>query len=271
MNELKIFEHPDFGKIRTVTIDDEPYLVGRDVAEVLGYSNTKDALAAHVDDDDKRILQRSEITTLENHIPKSALPVNFTSADIPNRGLTIINESGLYSLILGSKLPGAKKFKRWVTSEVLPSIRKHGAYMTDETIEQVLSDPDTIIRLATQLKEERSKNKVLAQRNTELLVDKQIMQPKADYFDELVERNLLTNFRETAKLFDIKEKVFIRFLLDKKYIYRDQKGHLMPYMEKGRDLFEVKESTNNKTGWTGTQTLVTPKGRETFRLLCKGL
>ena len=255
MNELKIFEHPDFGKIRTVTIDDEPYLVGRDVAEVLGYSNPSKAVIAHVDDEDKRF---------------EMLPI----ADSQNGNLiktAIINESGLYSLILGSKLPGAKKFKRWVTSEVLPSIRKHGAYMTDETIEQVLSDPDTIIRLATQLKEERSKNKVLAQRNTELLVDKQIMQPKADYFDELVERNLLTNFRETAKLFDIKEKVFIRFLLDKKYIYRDQKGHLMPYMEKGRDLFEVKESTNNKTGWTGTQTLVTPKGRETFRLLCKGL
>ena len=255
MNELKIFEHPDFGKIRTVTIDDEPYLVGRDVAEVLGYSNPSKAVIAHVDDEDKRF---------------EMLPI----ADSQNGNLiktAIINESGLYSLILGSKLPGARKFKRWVTSEVLPSIRKHGAYMTDETIEQVLSDPDTIIRLATQLKEERSKNKVLAQRNTELLVDKQIMQPKADYFDELVERNLLTNFRETAKLFDIKEKVFIRFLLDKKYIYRDQKGHLMPYMEKGRDLFEVKESTNNKTGWTGTQTLVTPKGRETFRLLCKGL
>ena len=255
MNELKIFEHPDFGKIRTVTIDDEPYLVGKDVAEALGYSNPSKAVIAHVDDEDKRF---------------EMLPI----ADSQNGNLiktAIINESGLYSLILGSKLPGARKFKRWVTSEVLPSIRKHGAYMTDETIEQVLSDPDTIIRLATQLKEERSKNKALAQRNTELLVDKQIMQPKADYFDELVERNLLTNFRETAKLFDIKEKVFIRFLLDKKYIYRDQKGHLMPYMEKGRDLFEVKESTNNKTGWTGTQTLVTPKGRETFRLLCKGL
>lgn len=255
MNELKIFEHPDFGKIRTVTIDDEPYLVGKDVAEVLGYSNPSKAVIAHVDDEDKRF---------------EMLPI----ADSQNGNLiktAIINESGLYSLILGSKLPGARKFKRWVTSEVLPSIRKHGAYMTDETIEQVLSDPDTIIRLATQLKEERSKNKALARRNTELLVDKQIMQPKADYFDELVERNLLTNFRETAKLFDIKEKVFIRFLLDKKYIYRDQKGHLMPYMEKGRDLFEVKESTNNKTGWTGTQTLVAPKGRETFRLLCKGL
>ena len=251
MNELKIFEHPDFGALRAVTIDDEPYFVGKDVAEVLGYSNPQKAIRDHVDDDDKGV---NEMVT----------PGGIQST-------VFINESGLYSLILGSKLPGAKKFKRWVTSEVLPSIRKHGAYMTDETIEQVLSDPDTIIRLATQLKEERSKNKVLAQRNTELLVDKQIMQPKADYFDELVERNLLTNFRETAKLFDIKEKVFIRFLLDKKYIYRDQKGHLMPYMEKGRDLFEVKESTNNKTGWTGTQTLVTPKGRETFRLLCKGL
>ena len=134
MNELKIFEHPDFGKIRTVTIDDEPYLVGRDVAEVLGYSNPSKAVIAHVDDEDKRF---------------EMLPI----ADSQNGNLiktAIINESGLYSLILGSKLPGAKKFKRWVTSEVLPSIRKHGAYMTDETIEQVLSDPDTIIRLATQ-------------------------------------------------------------------------------------------------------------------------
>ena len=86
-----------------------------------------------------------------------------------------------------------------------------------------------------------------------------------------MDRNLLTNFRETAKQFGIKEKVFIRFLLDKKYVYRDQKGHLMPYAEKAGDLFEVKESINNKTGWIGTQTLVTPKGRETFRLLCKGL
>ena len=134
MNELKIFEHPDFGKIRTVTIDDEPYLVGRDVAEVLGYSNPSKAVIAHVDDEDKRF---------------EMLPI----ADSQNGNLiktAIINESGLYSLILGSKLPGARKFKRWVTSEVLPSIRKHGAYMTDETIEQVLSDPDTIIRLTTQ-------------------------------------------------------------------------------------------------------------------------
>ena len=249
MNGLKIFEHPDFGEVRTLETNGVILFSGSDVAKALGYSRPADAVSAHCKGS---VIHR--------------LPTAGGTQDVK-----FIPESDLYRLVFRSKLPTAEKFTDWVTMEVLPSIRKHGAYMTDETIEQVLSDPDTIIRLATQLKEERSKNKVLAQRNTELLVDKQIMQPKADYFDELVERNLLTNFRETAKLFDIKEKVFIRFLLDKKYIYRDQKGHLMPYMEKGRDLFEVKESANNKTGWTGTQTLVTPKGRETFRLLCKGL
>lgn len=113
MNELKVFENPAFGQVRTTTINDEPWFVGKDVAEILGYANTKDAIASHVDADDKRVIQRSEIATL----------------DIPNRGLTIINESGLYSLILSSKLPTAKEFKHWVTSEVLPAIRKTGKYI----------------------------------------------------------------------------------------------------------------------------------------------
>lgn len=132
MNELKIFENPAFGQIRTVEREGEPWFVGKDVAEALGYSNTKDALTAHVDEEDKSILQRSEIATIENHIPKSALPMNFTSADVPNRGLTIINESGLYSLVLSSKLPTAKAFKRWITSEVIPSIRKNGGYIAGQ-------------------------------------------------------------------------------------------------------------------------------------------
>ena len=93
------------------------------------------------------------------------------------------------------------------------------------------------------------------------------MRPKADYFDELVDRNLLTNFRETAKQLEIKEKNFIGFLLEKKYIYRDKRGKLLPYADKNNGLFEVKECFNEKTQWSGTQTLVTPKGRETFRLL----
>lgn len=140
LRTVQTFTSEKFGDMRTVEIDGEPWFAGKDVAGALGYSNTKDAIATHIDEEDKRILQRSEITTLENHLPKSALPVNFVPANIPNRGLTIINESGLYSLILSSKLPAAKEFKRWVTHDVIPAIRKTGGYfmgeekMTDEEL-----------------------------------------------------------------------------------------------------------------------------------------
>lgn len=248
MNELTIFESPEFGSIRTLEVDGTPYFVGKDVADILEYANTPKAIRDHVDDEDK----------LTERIVLSG----------QNREVIFINESGLYSLIISSKLPTAKKFKHWVTSEVLPSIRKHGAYMTPETIEQAILNPDTIIKIATALKEEQNKNKVLQLKNSELTVDNQIMKPKAEYFDELVDRNLLTSFRETAKQLEIKEKFFINFLLEHKYIYRDKKGKLMPYADKNNGLFEVKECFNEKSGWKGTQTLVTPKGRETFRLLC---
>ena len=112
MEELKIYKNKEFGQVRTVMIDSEPWFVGKDVAAALGYSDTKSAIQDHVDAEDKRIIQKGQIATL----------------DIPNRGMTIINESGLYSLIFSSKLESAKRFKRWVTSEVLPSIRKTGAY-----------------------------------------------------------------------------------------------------------------------------------------------
>ena len=267
MNNLQIFNHPDFGAVRTVTIDDEPWFVGKDVAEKLGYQNSKDALISHVDEDDKRILQRSEIATLENHIPKDALPVSFVSGDVPNRGLTIINESGLYSLVLSSKLPGAKEFKRWVTSEILPSIRKHGAYMAPETLQAAILNPDTMIQLCQQLKNEQEKNRELSVTNSRLTVENQIMQPKAEYFDELVDRNLLTNFRETAKELECKPRKFVEFLIERKYIYRDKRGKLLPYENKNDGLFVIRECFNEKTQWSGTQTMVTPKGRETFRLL----
>lgn len=128
MNELQIFNSEEFGEIRTVTINGEPWFVGKDVAEALGYKNTKDALLSHVAEEDKRIIQRSEIATIENCFPKEAFQANFVSGEIPNRGLTAINESGLYALIFGSKLDSAKRFKHWVTSEVLPAIRKTGSY-----------------------------------------------------------------------------------------------------------------------------------------------
>lgn len=119
-----------------------------------------------------------------------------------------------------------------------------------------------------QLEQVKGQVKALQAQNSALTVDKAIMQPKADYFDELVDRNLLTNFRETAKQLGIKQKDFISFLLEHKYVYRDKRGKLMPYAGKNDGLFEVKECINEKTDWSGTQTLITPKGRETFRLLC---
>lgn len=247
MNELQIFNNPEFGEIRTITIDGEPWLVGKDVAAALGYSNPQEAIRNHVEDEDKGV---SEILTPGG---KQKAP--------------IINESGLYSLVMSSKLPTAKKFKRWVTYEVLPSIRKHGAYMTPDTLQAAILNPDTMIQLCQQLKSEQEKNAALKAENAKLTVDKQIMQPKADYFDELVERNTLTNFRETAKQLGVPPKRFLEFLIDHKYVYRDKRGKLLPYEDKNIGLFEVKETFNEKTSWSGTQTLVTPKGRETFRLL----
>ena len=139
--------------------------------------------------------------------------------------------------------------------------------MTPETLEAAILNPDTIIKIATALKEEKDKNAALSAVNSRLTVDKQIMAPKAEYFDELVDRNLLTNFRDTAKLLGVKQNKFIDFLLDRKYVYRDKSGKLMPYAEKNNGLFELKECFNEKTDWRGTQPLITPKGRETFRLL----
>ena len=245
MNELKVFNNPEFGEIRTVEVNGEPWLVGKDVATALGYSDTKSALSDHVDTEDKQILQRGQIATFE----------------IPNRGLTIINESGLYSLVLSSKLPDAKKFRRWITSEVLPSIRKNGGYLSG----QESMTPEELMAQALIYADKKIKEYDL--RISALTVQNQIMKPKAEYFDELVDRNLLTNFRETAKQLDVKEKRFISFLLERKYLYRDKRGKLMPYAEKNDGLFEIKECVNEKTKWSGTQTLVTPKGRETFRLL----
>lgn len=265
MNELMIFNNPEFGDIRTMERDGAPWFVGKDVAEALGYSNTKAALVNHVEDEDRRILQRSEIATIENHLPKDAFPMNFVSGDVPNRGLTIINESGLYALVLGSKLPTAKKFKRWVTSEVIPSIRKNGGYING----QENMTPQELMASALLMAQ-----KTLAERDARisaLTVENQIMLPKADYFDQLVERNTLMNFRETAKALDVPPKKFVSFLLEKKYIYRDKKGKLLPYEHKNDGLFAVKESVNEKTNWSGAQTLITPKGRETFRLLFLGV
>lgn len=241
MNNIQIFKYEN-NDVRTVELNGEPWFVGKDVAAVLEYSNPRKALADHVDQEDKGVTKCDTLGGVQE--------------------LTIINESGLYSLILSSKLPTAKQFKRWVTSEVLPSIRKNGDYIAGQ--EQLT--PSELMAKALLVA-----NKTLAERDariSELTVQNAIMQPKAEYFDELVDRNLLTSFRETAKQLGVEEKKFISFLMEKKYIYRDKKAKLMPYADKNNGLFEVKECFNEKTKWSGTQTLITPKGRETFRLLC---
>ena len=144
MSDIKIFDNPEFGEIRTIDRDGEPWMVGVDVAKALGYATPRNAIASHVDEEDKT----------------SAL-IRGAGSNYKSMAI-LINESGLYSLVLYSKLPTAKKFKRWVTGEVLPSIRKHGAYMTPQKIEEALLNPDTIISLAQQLKEEQAKTAKLA-------------------------------------------------------------------------------------------------------------
>ncbi|HDG5656089.1 TPA: phage antirepressor [Staphylococcus aureus] len=162
MQELQTFNFEEL-PVRTLEVDGEPYFIGKDVADILGYANGRDALSKHVDEDDKKVLT-SRNTTLEN---------------LPNRGLTAVNESGLYSLIFSSKLESAKRFKRWVTSDVLPAIRKHGIYATDNVIEQTLKNPDYIITVLTEYKKEKEQNLLLQQEIGEL-------KPKADYVDEIL-------------------------------------------------------------------------------------
>lgn len=232
MNDIKIFENPEFGKVRTIVINDEPWFVGKDVADILGYQNGSRDINRHVDEDDRQNYQNG---TFESP-----------------RGMTVINESGLYSLILSSKLPTAKKFKHWVTSEVLPSIRKTGSYNLPD-----FNNPAEAARAWANEYEAKQK----------LLTENKVMKPKAEYFDCLVDRNLLTNFRTTAKEFHMKQKQFINWLLKNKFVYRDQKGSLQPYSEYA-DYFHVKDVKSTVgNNWAGTQTLITPKGKEAFRLI----
>lgn len=249
VGELQVFNYNE-NQVRTVLQDGEPWFVLKDVCEVLGISDHKVAA---------RRLEGDEVcqTPLIDSIGRK-------------QETTIINESGLYNVILRSDKPQAKPFRKWVTAEVLPSIRKHGAYMTPETLEAAILSPDYLLKVVTALKDETDKRKALEAANSALTVDLEIARPKAQYFDELVDRNLLTNFRETAKELGIKEREFVKFLIEKKYIYRDKKGKLLPTSGKGDGLFEVKECYNDTTKWSGTQTLITPKGRETFRLLMVG-
>lgn len=246
MNELQIFQNPEFGEVRTVNIGGEPWFVGRDIALALGYSNTKDALAKHVDDDDKKMGSQNATPSIKDSLGRDQYPV-------------FINESGLYSLVLSSKLPTAKKFKRWVTSEVLPAIRKHGGYMTPEKVEEALLNPDMLIRLATKLKEERNKNKALHDLAVEQ--DKHIarqndriatLEPKGIFADSVSASDTTILIGELAKIIkqngtDIGQNRLFQWMRDQKYLIgRKGTDYNMPTQKAMKlGLFTIKETTIN--------------------------
>lgn len=181
-------------------------------------------------------------------------------------------ENMVYRLGFKASNETAQKFQALLADEVIPAIRKTGGYIggvENMSDDEIMAKALLIGKRTIEQQQLRIQN--LEIKNSELTVSNTVMRPKADYFDELVDRNLLTNFRETAKQLGIGQKAFVNFLFVKKYVYRDKKGKLMPYAGKGDGLFEVKECFNDKTRWSGVQVLITPKGREVFRLLCGGL
>ena len=224
MTDLQIFKNPEFGEIRTIEKDGEPWVVGKDVAAALGYERPTKAILDHVDDEDK------DEVPIQDSIGRS-------------QNTPIINESGLYSLVLSSKLPTAKKFKRWVTSEVIPSIRKHGAYMTPDKLEEVLLKPDTLIQLAQNLKAEQEKRRAL-----EVKMEEQ--KPKVLFAESVEAAKTSILIGELAKLLkqngiNIGQNRLFEWLRNNGYLIRRQgSDYNMPTqraMEMG--LFEIKETT----------------------------
>lgn len=235
--EIEVFTHKDFGKIRTLMIDGEPWFVAKDICAALELGTTSKALE-RLDEDEKGV---NSILTLGG-----------------NQNISVVSESGLYSLVLGSRKKEAKAFKRWVTHEVIPSIRKHGAYLTPQKIEDALLNPDVIINLALQLKAEKQKNAELT--------------AKAAYYDAVAGASGSTNFRDTAKMLGISEKKFIETVLGKKYCYRAVDKKIVPYSQyMVAGWFEVREVYygSPEDPHCTIQTRITPYGRQNIYIRFK--
>ena len=242
MNGIQIFQNAEFGSVRTADINGVPYFVGKDVAEILGYSNTRKALLDHVDEEDK-----TDGVTIRDSIGRDQTPV-------------LINESGLYSLILSSKMPNARRFKRWVTSEILPTIRKHGMYATDELI----ANPDLAIAAFMALKEEREKNRLLKQ--TTAVQKQQIaeMKPKASYYDVVLNCKDLISTSTVAKDYGKSAIWMNRYLHEKGVQFKQGEIWLLyqKYAEKGYTNTKTHSySANDGTIHTKPHTYWTQKGR----------
>lgn len=228
-----VFQNQEFGEVRSMMIDSDIWFLGKDVASILEYSNTAKAIRDHVDDEDK----------LTERIVLSG----------QNREAIFINESGLYSLILSSKLPNAKKFKKWVTGEVLPSIRKHGAYLTPDKVEEVLLNPDTIIKIAQNLKEEQEKRKQLEIENNEL-------KPKANYCEQVLQSENAVVTTQIAKDYGMSPQALNSILHELGVQYKIDGQWLLysKYQDKG---YTKSCTIIDRTGETRLQTKWTQKGR----------
>ena len=236
-NKLMLFENEAFGKVRTLNLNGEPWFVAVDVCSVLDLSNPTIAVS-RLDEDER------------------------AKFNLGRQGdATIVNEPGLYTLVLGSRKPEAKAFKRWITHEVLPNIRKHGVYITDEKLKLFAEHPELLDALMRSLYTAHAEN--LRHR-----AERQTLLPKADYYDAFMDADGCTNLRTTAKELNVPERWFARFLQQTGFLYRSPARNLMPYaIPRNRGLFRVRDYVRN--GHSGAYTLITPMGKSLFRELLR--
>lgn len=235
-NKIEVFKNEQFGEVRTILKGETLLFCGSDVARALGYSRPNEAVARHA----KGTLKQRILT-------KGG-----------EQEMLFITEGDVYRLIVRSKLPAAERFEHWLFDEVVPTIRKTGAYMTTPVLERIQSDPAYIFEIATALLREHN-------RVTELETTLSVVQPKADYYDAFVNPDDCTNIRTTAKELGIPERQFVKFLISEKFLFRSPSGQLLPYNKKSNEgMFIVRDFVTYS--FTGSQTYFTPKGKDIIRL-----
>ena len=240
MNQMEIFKNPEFGSIRVIEENGKYLFSGTDVAAALGYSNPRDAIIRHC-----RYVVKHDAHLTDNLGRKQKAK--------------FISEGNLYRLIVHSKLPSAERFEKWVFDEVLPTIRKHGSYLTKEKLWEVATSPEALLKLCSDLLAEREENVSLRIANAQL-------EGKAAFYDLFIDLEHSTNLRTTAKELAVPERRFVRFLLEKRFVYRTASGNVLPYAKPANEgLFCVKDYCNH--GHTGSYTLITPQGKLYFAQL----
>ena len=244
MEKIHVFTNPEFGEIRTIRSDYETWFVGKDIAKALGYKKTRNAIVRHVDAEDKK-----------------EAPVQGPQGG--KQKAVLINESGMYALILSSRLESAKRFKRWITGEVLPSIRKYGVYATDETLARMLDNPDFGIEVFKALQKEKEKQKALEREAETQKKQIEALIPKGDYYDQIADCEGCTNIRNTAKELGIHQGELICLLFKEELVYRDFYGRILPYAKPAAEKY-LRVKQWKRGAQYGPQTMITPEGMMHF-------